>query len=546
MDERTNKLIHELIHKSLDGEISADEIQRLKDFVCKPENVPYYLGCLRLETALRTKANLFGASGSHLSDIDFGLEALALYEKTAPAIEIPKEQPQRELIQKVVYPPREKRKISKFNLFTLITSAAAILFFVLFVKFAPSPSDAIVARLGNSVQARWADTGQPIESGSDLSAGSLKLIGGYAEIIMDDGAVVVLEAPVKIELEGPDQLYLASGSLVAQVPPRAIGFTVRSPDATIVDYGTNFGVQVDSAGTTQAHVFAGQVEMRSGSDTRVFEKALRLIAGQAAQVKNADIQVTAYKPEVFVAGLPLQYDQRVRELEPSVAWRKKPKEKYKEPIFDTFVPFHVQTKGNEKVDFSEDISLPGLRGYRAAQLNGQNRLRVKIPLRTCEQVDPSAFTTVVWLKAARIQPCDLMTQFIHQAAADRDQRRYRTLSLDADGAVIYAAVEAHVSDRPTSIRSQKRIQPNQWYQVALSGGAGKQTRLYINGQFQGAFSEVSPYGELYNVTYLGGMPLWREEDLAKGFSGQTGEMLFFDRQLSAMDIRGLYQSALQQ
>ena len=62
---------------------------------------------------------------------------IAEYEKKAPGLEIPKEKPRRELIQKVVYPPREKRRVSKFSIFSLAMNVAAILFFVLFIKFAP-------------------------------------------------------------------------------------------------------------------------------------------------------------------------------------------------------------------------------------------------------------------------------------------------------------------------------------------------------------------------------------------------------------------------
>ena len=67
------------------------------------------------------------------------LQELAVHEKAAPHIEIHEEKPEEELIQKVVYPPQEKLKVSKFQIFTLTTSAAAILFIVLFVTFFPKP-----------------------------------------------------------------------------------------------------------------------------------------------------------------------------------------------------------------------------------------------------------------------------------------------------------------------------------------------------------------------------------------------------------------------
>ena len=56
-----------------------------------------------------------GASGDQGFDQAFWA-TMADYEKTAPEIEIPKEKPSRELIPKVVYPPKEKQKVGKFHL----------------------------------------------------------------------------------------------------------------------------------------------------------------------------------------------------------------------------------------------------------------------------------------------------------------------------------------------------------------------------------------------------------------------------------------------
>src|SRR5690606_23819186 len=93
---------------------------------------------------------------------------LAEHEKTEKTIVFPKEPPQHELIQKVIYPPREKQKVSRFQILTLITSAAAILAILLYVTCYPVRSS--VATLTQSAHARWADTDRPMEIGTRLYA----------------------------------------------------------------------------------------------------------------------------------------------------------------------------------------------------------------------------------------------------------------------------------------------------------------------------------------------------------------------------------------
>ena len=66
--------------------------------------------------------------------------------------------------------------------------------------------------------------------------------------------------PVSWQLASQQRLQLDSGQLVAHVPARAIGFTVATPTAEVVDLGTEFGVHVDAQGQTNVQVFEGAVE----------------------------------------------------------------------------------------------------------------------------------------------------------------------------------------------------------------------------------------------------------------------------------------------
>ncbi len=74
-------------------------------------------------------------------------------------------------------------------------------------------------------------------------------------------ARVVLEGPAEFRLESSMRGYLSYGRVVATVPPAAHGFTIAADAVTVVDLGTEFGVDVDLTGIAAVHVFEGKVEV---------------------------------------------------------------------------------------------------------------------------------------------------------------------------------------------------------------------------------------------------------------------------------------------
>jgi len=153
---------------------------------------------------------------------------MAEYEKTAQAVEIPKEQPPPELIQKVVYPPHEKYKPSRFQIFTLAVSAVAILLMVV-MYFLP-PASRPVASITGDFCAVW--DGPDDLLGSRLwNDGNIHYLKqGVAEITFDSGASLLVEAPSHLEALNENELYF-DGCLTAKVPVSAHGFTVNTGPA---------------------------------------------------------------------------------------------------------------------------------------------------------------------------------------------------------------------------------------------------------------------------------------------------------------------------
>ena len=97
--------------------------------------------------------------------------------------------------------------------------------------------------------------------GAALSLGDLALAEGTIELEFGDGARVSIQGPAKFELRNRGHIHLESGNLVARIPEEALGFVVTTPEAEVVDLGTEFGLSVSEGGRTDVHVIDGLVEV---------------------------------------------------------------------------------------------------------------------------------------------------------------------------------------------------------------------------------------------------------------------------------------------
>lgn len=134
-----------------------------------------------------------------------------------------------------------------------------------------------IATVIKSSHCKWAGSTLPTAEGSRVSAGILELVEGLATLRFDSGAEVVLEAPATVELIDAMNCRLRRGTLVADVPPSAIGFSVDTQDAKVVDYGTRFGVSTGDDGKYMVQVLEGLVEVNHKGEQEI--KQLR--AGQS-------------------------------------------------------------------------------------------------------------------------------------------------------------------------------------------------------------------------------------------------------------------------
>lgn len=190
----------------------------------------------------------------------------------------------------------------------LAALAAAVLVIVVGWWTVPGSASRYVARLSGTAGAKWSHGDSARLDGGQLVAGQqLGLREGLAEITFDSGARVILQAPATFDVTTASGGFLHAGRLVANVPAPAAGFAIRTPNATIVDVGTEFGVAVKKDGSSEIHVFAGAVEFQakkaaaaSGRGTRL--RVRRLRAGQAVSVVLSEAGSTPEIHQIALAG----------------------------------------------------------------------------------------------------------------------------------------------------------------------------------------------------------------------------------------------------
>jgi hypothetical protein len=147
-------------------------------------------------------------------------------------------------------------------------------------------SSITVAELQSDHQCEWVGLQSPLAIGGRLASGQrLELAKGTAKLLFDRGATVVVESPTIFELLTPTSIHLERGTVAVRVEGPEKEFIVASPDASIVDLGTSFGVHRGEKGATEVEVFEGAVEVYPDGKTKN-SKVLGI--GASAQVQHGN------------------------------------------------------------------------------------------------------------------------------------------------------------------------------------------------------------------------------------------------------------------
>ena len=404
---------------------------------------------------------------------------------------------------------------------------------------AVAPPPPVLARITDSLDAQWRQRNLSTEPGTELTASFMDLKRGLVRITFNCGADVILEAPAEIQIDAVDQMLLGRGRLAARAGGNAIGFTVRTPGATVVDYGTEFGVSVSRSGRTEAHVFKGQVEVRSGPSVRVFETSRRLTAQQACVVDGEGRLLEASlaaSPESFQRHIPSPYELAVRDSRPVAYWR-----------FDADDPNQFVDVLNPRVNLGR---LTGPVGFSAGPGLGDGKLAQAVLFdgnvgraAVRDIVAPEAGRVTGYAYAMWVRPDAIRHQFILGSINQDTRGARRVLAMTADGRFDHYFVDGNGSE-VARIQSRTVARLGVWYHVVVARTGYGDRMLFVNGVLDGSavastYSTPSFNDELYlgamaDTSLMAGLAPWQ---------GALGEVAVYGRVLGEEEVRRLYVSS---
>ena len=303
----------ELALACLEGTINSEQMAELNRRICEdPCQARQYLETVVISSGLVRRSSVLGIHKGEgklaVDDLMSLMEELADMEASAETIPIERPVPEPS-DENITNSPSASspRRISLFHI-GLFFTAAAMFAVIIYISNIPPPPPP-VAMLTKSLDAQWESPNDTLIDMEELGPGSLNLTKGYAEITFGEGACVILQAPVSIDLLDTNGLRLISGSVACNVPPEAIGFYIQSTNASIVDYGTEFGATVDASGKLKTQVYEGMVALRTGRDPVVFSHESRIKKGQVGAIdSDGKIVVSNKTPHLssYVRQIPKQ------------------------------------------------------------------------------------------------------------------------------------------------------------------------------------------------------------------------------------------------
>ncbi len=530
---------YELFLKLIEGTIEPEDQKKLNSLIANsPEVARQYNEFIIDYVRMQKKSSVQKSSLNVLeSVIQKSLwTALAEDERTAPAINIPKEEQCQDLIENVVY-PKTSHKLTRFNLFTVVVSAAAILFVILFVKFnPPKPYSVEVATLVDQVNAQWADSAVYFENGYRLwtKDAPMHLDSGLINIRYDNGVDVFIEGPAKFEIERLG-LFLEYGRVYSTVPKTGSGFSVETPTCRFVDLGTEFGIRADINGSSELHVFKGAVQLFAGSAKNA--KISQTVRGNKAvqfNAGNGKVQSIPIQKRNFAYRMPSPHETAIQQLKPFAYWRFDFDDDRN--CFDSMGVIRPVVK-TSALRSTQGPRLKNLEDNTALEFSDY-QAKVSVPGISREPFLKSGYTIAAWVRIDQLPAEDEILSIISTIRMDTNQLS-RLLSVDSQGFFTHKPVD-------NILRGATKAEIGQWYHVVIACDVNANRYLFVNGKEDSRpvryieFSDtiIDPLDRLYFGSTV------EKLNPRLGFKGALDEIVIFSKVLNSEEIRSLYQSAV--
>ena len=467
-------------------------------------------------------------------------QALAENEKMAPGILVEKP------IEKSVDPrlglmkvEKLERKISRLSVYTLILSAAAMLFLMILVL--SSPIRPVVATLTDSINAEWISEDEIPAKWDVLKQGELTLVRGLAEITFDDGAVVVVEAPAMFKLESPKSMFLSSGKISAVVSERATGFEVNTLSARIIDIGTEFGVSVEGDGSCSLHMFKGMASLIAGQKGKVrTSQIVNANEARSVDMMTGVVQNIALDKYNIVRRMPSLYELAVHEMNPVAYWQ------FEEDDPERIRNYMANRQSYDgkyvgSVKFESGPTFVDGKASQAVVLDGTGNY-VLIPDIKNIRRGSGGYSFAMWIRPDAVGDG---TESSKRYCIFAGLGLYGHISLTKDGHFIYYSLDTKSSSKLTNIhKSLQKVQPGKWYHLAVTAKSYGMKRFYVNGIECGQPERIAGVSNTCSEISLGSVSQpegnYNPQAYGEPFNGAISEPALYDRKLSHDEVKRLF------
>ncbi|MBN2063431.1 MAG: NPCBM/NEW2 domain-containing protein [Sedimentisphaerales bacterium] len=297
-------LIEEIVLKEYEGQCSPEEFAQLNELLASdPSLVEYYLEYVSLCAVIDRPAEVSVPNVGYYEAENLSLtklcQALAESELHAEpsSVQIGHKKEQNTTAKRIISP---RQRVYNFPYYSVLSLIVMILLGFSYLYTQPRHIPRDVATVVDTYQVKWADPAINLSVGDRLFdiRENLHLARGVLKLRFDNGAQVVLEAPAEFAIDQSLQMWVKRGKVCVFVPDQALGFRVNTPNCSVIDLGTEFGIDVNR-GLTSVHMIKGKASLVTNNQGRYQGKVLH--EKQASKVDlDGQVKTIEFQDNEFV------------------------------------------------------------------------------------------------------------------------------------------------------------------------------------------------------------------------------------------------------
>ena len=412
-----------------------------------------------------------------------------------------------------------------------------------------SREEAVLARIYLEEDVVWSEQTTARE-GEELRSGMVEILEGKLSFRYENGATIALQGPARFELESGTEAFAHFGKIAAKFPTAARGFLINSPQAAVVDLGTEYALNVDGNGVSEVMVYEGEVTASVLGEDGYTLRSIELEENESAKVDGVAetiseigtalgdfIRIHRFEAEE----LPLEdgYRASVLRSKPVAYWR-----------FDDAAGNEAASEvGGFRGRFSEGVKLSGLGPNRALHFPTGVKGNF-IAEEAFEGINRGEYSIEFWVNLATFDRMALVSLVSDETKMMDGAVGQSHLSfLEAED------VPYDLKHKPQAFRFLHRYPvkthgrnaftslqyaPGRWYYLAAVKRSDRM-QLYVDGVLAREV-EAGPNSDESRYRLVAGqLDAFRKQ---RNFNGKLDELAVYDRALEAGEIEARFREAM--